>query len=227
MRTVMVMNAKGGSGKTTIVTSLAGYFASRGLVTALKDYDPQGSSTDWLKHRPKSRQPIYGVTPFRTSPGATRVWQMRIPTNTDRVLIDSPAGIQLLQYGEILRSVDNIIVPIVPSPIDIRATAFFLRDLFAFLKTHPNKAKVGVVANRVTRARSLAALQRIFANIDIPCIASFSENENFIAAAEHGVSLLELETLRGEQDRKEWEPLLRWLGEALDVTVRPHVKLAE
>jgi chromosome partitioning protein len=157
------------------------------------------------------------VTPFRVTPGATRVWQMRIPGNTERVLIDSPAGIQLLHYGEILRTVDHIIVPIVPSPIDMRATASFLRDLFAFLKTHPNRAKVGVVANRVTRVRSLSALQRIFANIDIPCVAALSENENFVTAAEHGVSLLELDTLRGDQDRQEWEPLLRWLGETPDV----------
>ena len=212
MRTVMVLNGKGGCGKTTIVTSLAGFYASRGAATVLKDYDPQGSSTEWLRHRPKNKQRIYGITAFKASTGMTRVWQMRIPVETDWLFIDSPAGVDLSRYADALKSVDHIIIPVVPSPIDIRATALFLKEVFTFMRAYPCRAKIGVVANRVTpQSRAFFTLQRIFANLDIPFIAALSENENYITAAEHGVSLLELDAKLIERDQEDWSPLLSWI----------------
>ena len=94
MQRIIVVNTKGGCGKTTIATNLASYYASNGFVTALMDYDPQGSSTRWLKLRPQDKQAVYGINAHkRQSMQATRAWQMRVPSDTERLIIDAPAGV--------------------------------------------------------------------------------------------------------------------------------------
>jgi chromosome partitioning protein len=214
MRTVMVLNSKGGAGKTTIATNIAAYFASQGMVTALKDYDPQGSATDWLKSRPISRHPIYGITAFKTSFHATRAWQMRLPNNTERLVIDSPAGVDLPKLATVMRTVDKIVVPVIPSPIDIRASAMFIRDLFQFVKMYPTRAEIAVVASRVPRhSPTYFALQRVFSNLDIPIIAKIHESENYIQAAEHGIGMLEMDSPIVGGDKEDWQPLLYWIDE--------------
>ena len=212
MLTTAVLNSKGGSGKTTLTTNLAGYYASQGFYTVIKDYDPQGSSSDWLKHRPFSKEPIHGITAHVSNTRATKAWQLRLPSNTQRLIVDTPAGIDLYKLSTVLKGVDRILVPVSPSPIDIRATALFIRELHGFLRMYPSRARIGVVANRVQKeSPTYYAMQRIFSNLDINFVAVLSQNDNYMQAAEHGVSVLELSNSGSECDKQEWLSLIDWL----------------
>jgi len=115
MRTILVVNAKGGCGKTTIATNLASAYAVNGAKTILADFDPQQSALEWLAQRPDWRDPIIGVD---ASQG-----RVHFPADTDRVIIDSPARVHGQQLSGFVRRADSIIVPVLPSPIDIRAAA--------------------------------------------------------------------------------------------------------
>src|SRR5512134_2002710 len=118
MRHILVTNAKGGCGKSTIATSLAAYFASEGYATALADFDPQASALSWLEHRPADYAPIAGVRGFETG-------LRNVPRNAEYVVIDSPAGAYGKDLTELVRKAETIIVPVLPSPIDIRTAERF------------------------------------------------------------------------------------------------------
>ena len=215
MLTVMVLNSKGGSGKTTLATNLSGYFAAQNMKTVVKDYDPQCSSSEWLRHRPYSKAPIHSISAHSRNVRATSAWQMRIPADTQRLVVDTPAGVDLYKMGTALKDVDRVLIPVSPSPIDIRATAMFIRDLHAFFRMYPSRAQIGVVANRVQKdSPAYYAMQRIFSNLDIDFVAVLSQNENYTQAAEHGVSVLELNGPNSQQDHEEWQPLIEWVEAA-------------
>ena len=121
MQRILLLNAKGGCGKTTIATNLAGYFADRGLVTALMDYDPQGSSTVWLNLRDAGRPDIVGIAAYERRRGVTRSFQLHLPNKVDRIVIDAPSGVSGLQLVDYIQMAETILVPVLPSPIDIHA----------------------------------------------------------------------------------------------------------
>src|SRR5579871_826437 len=143
MRSIMVMNAKGGCGKSTLATSIAAYFANNweGTVT-LADYDPQTSSLDWLAKRPSDRDPIVGVD-------ASKEGLKHLPRNTDYLIIDPPARVHGSELTGLVRHVETIVVPVLPSPIDIGAAAKFVRELQDVGKVERREVKIAVVANRV------------------------------------------------------------------------------
>ena len=213
MRTIMVVNSKGGSGKTTLATNLAGFYASRKQVVVIKDYDPQGSSTEWLKHRPYTMDSIHGLSAFKpSSQFVTRAFAMRLPSNAERLIIDTPAGVDLKLFITTVSSVDKIIIPVSPSAIDIRATAMFIHQLQKFKKMHRFKAEIGVIANRADKdSAAYRSMKKIFSNLDMEFVATLSQNENYIKAAELGVSLLELDHPAVKKDKDEWAPLINWI----------------
>jgi chromosome partitioning protein len=212
LQTVLVINTKGGAGKTTLSTNLAGYFASQGKQTVLKDYDPQASSADWLSHRPHNRPVIHGINIGRNTGVATRSWQMRLPTNTQRVVVDCPAGADLHTLRNEFSKADVVLIPVMPSPIDIRASALFIHDLQKHLRMCSSRARIAAVASRVSDGcRAYEALVRIFENLDIPLVASFKESNNYMQAAEHGLSVMEMDIGSAGEDQLRWQPLLSWL----------------
>jgi len=213
MRTIMVLNAKGGSGKTTLVTNIAGYYAAQEQTTVIKDYDPQGSSTEWLEGRSHSLPTIHGLTAFKpSSQYMTRAWQMRLPKNTSQVIIDTPAVIDLKRFVTTLKSVDKILIPVSASFVEVRATVKFIETWNAFTKLYPCSAKIGLVANRVNiESAAYHAMCTTFKNLGMDVIASLSYNEKYLEAAESGLSVLELEHSQLAQDKFEWAPLINWL----------------
>ena len=213
MRTIMVVNSKGGSGKTTMATNLAGFYASRNQVTVIKDYDPQGSSTEWLKQRPYTMSTIHGLSAFKSSSQyVTRAFAMRLPANAERLIIDTPAGVDLKRFITTVKSVDKIVIPVSPSSIDIRATAMFIHELYKFKKMHRFNADIGIVANRAdSQSSAYRSMKKIFNNLDMEFVATLSQNENYIKAAELGVSLLELDHPAVNKDKAEWAPLVNWI----------------
>jgi len=223
MRTIMVVNSKGGSGKTTIATNLAGFYAARNQVTVIKDYDPQGSSSEWLKQRPYSMAKIHGLSAFKASSQVmTRAFAMRLPQNAERLIIDTPAGVDLIQFISTIKFVDKIVVPVSPSPIDIRATAMFVHTLYKFIKVHRFDVEVGIVANRANvNSSAYQSMKRIFVNLDIEFITTLSQNDNYIKAAETGVSLLELDHPVVKQDKEEWAALINWIEDKQLIPAKP------
>ena len=222
LRRVLVINAKGGCGKTTIATNLASYYASSGRATALLDYDPQGSSMQWLTLRSDERAPIHGVAAFRKpTSGMTRTYQMRVPAETERLILDAPAGIHGMPLIDLVRESDTIIVPVLPSPIDIHAASHFIRDLLLVAKVRARAIRVGVVANRVrTNAKVYQSLQRFLDSLNIPFVAYLRDTQNYVQSAEDGLGVFEWRGNRVHQDRRQWEALIRWI-EASDDPARP------
>lgn len=212
-RRVLVLNAKGGCGKTTIATNLASYYASCGRATALLDHDPQGSSMQWLSLRSTEQFPIHGVAAFQsTGSGVTRSWQMRLPPDIERLILDAPAGIQTVQLNELLRDTDTILVPVLPSPIDIHAASNFIRDLLQLHRVRSGAVRVGVVANRVrANTRVCQSLQAFLDELNIPFVTQLRDTQNYIHSAEGGQGVFEWHGDRAESDRKQWQALIRWI----------------
>ncbi len=213
MQRIIVINTKGGCGKTTIATNLASHYASQGFVTALMDYDPQGSSTRWLKLRPRDKEAIHGINGHqRPSMQTTRVWQMRIPAETDRLIIDAPAGVTGETLQNFVQQVDTILIPVLPSPIDIHSATAFIKDLLLIGKVRSLGVRVGVIANR-TRKNTLVykSLERFLSSLNLPFITSLRDTQHYVHAFERGIGIQEMWDKRVEPDKLNWIPVINWL----------------
>jgi chromosome partitioning protein len=212
MQRILVLNPKGGSGKTTIATNLASYFASRGDRPLLTDNDPQGSSTRWLKKRAPDQPFIHGIAAVERNSRMTRAWQMRIPPDAAHCVVDTPAAIVAQDMPELTKSADVILVPVLPSDIDIHTFSKCIADLLLIAKVRRDENRIGVVANRVKRNTVVyASLMRFLQTLRIPVIATLRDSQNYVRAAEQGVGLHEMKRYLVEKDLEDWEPLLAWL----------------
>lgn len=205
MRHIMVMNAKGGCGKSTIATNLASYFAADGHRVALADFDPQRSALDWLEMRPTAYPPISGVAAFE---GGLR----HLSRDSEVVVIDAPARSHGRELTDLVRRAETIIVPVLPSEIDIRASQTFLEELRSVSKVASKQAKLAVVANRI-RDNTL-----IFDELDaylratgVPYVATLREAQNYIRAYTRGLGIHELPEYLAYPDWEQWAPLVDWL----------------
>ncbi len=212
MKRVMLLNPKGGSGKTTIATSLASYYAGKGLPTAIFDHDAQGSSTRWLRVRPRSAPPIHGVAAFETKGGMTRAWQMRVPQGIETVVVDTPAGVRAHALMDMIRSAGRVIIPVLPSHIDIDAVSAFIEDLRKIDSVRDGDTQVAVVANRVrTRTTIFHELEEFLRRASFPFVARLRDSQNYMRAQERGLGVHDLRARQNRVDRQQWQPLLQWL----------------
>jgi len=213
MNTILVLNTKGGSGKTTIATNLASIFAAGGIKTALMDYDPQGSSMHWESMRSRKCPAVHIINAGATKNKLTRIYQLKMPGDTERVIIDAPAGTSGLLLQEIIERTNTIIIPVAPSPIDIHATSDFISDLLMNSKIKQRGIQICVIANRVRRDTPLyQPLQRFLKALNIPFITTLTDTENYIIAAEEGIGIHEMDEKETKLEREQWLPLLKWLA---------------
>lgn len=206
MRSILVTNAKGGCGKSTLATNLAAYYASEGYETALADYDPQQSGLAWLEERPKDYAEIKGLPAFESGlRGVSR--------KTEFLIIDAPAGSHGRELTELVRRAESILVPVLPSPIDIKAAEKFVDELMHAQKVTDRKARVAIVANRV-RDNTLIfeELDEYLDSLKAPYIAALREAQNYIRAYQRGLGIHELPPYLAWPDWDEWDPVLEWLG---------------
>jgi len=212
MQRILVLNPKGGSGKTTVATNLAAYFATLGDRPLLTDNDPQGSSTRWLKKRSTDQALIHGIAAFERKSRMTRSWQLRTPPDAAHVVVDTPAAVSAQDMPELTKSADVIIVPVLPSDIDIHAFSKCIADLLLIAKVRRDENRIGVVANRVKRNTLVyQSLMRFLGTLRIPVIATLRDSQSYVRAAEQGVGLHEMKKYQVAQDLEDWEPLLSWL----------------
>ncbi len=215
MKRIIVINIKGGCGKTTVSTNLASYYASKGVNTALFDYDPQSSSMRWLKLRSDEMSEIYGVVAHKNAAKlVTKSWQLRLPPETQRVIIDTPPGLKRPELREYLKGVDNILIPVLPSPFDIFATADFIRDLLLDVKVCLNVTSIGIVANRVKKNTiAFQSLDRFLSSLNIPVVAHLRDSQNYLRATEEGMGVHELKGKNTYLDRMHWKSIVEWIDE--------------
>lgn len=205
MRHIMVMNAKGGSGKSTLATNIASWFATEGATVALADYDAQRSSLDWVERRPADRPEIHGVAAFTDG-------LRHAPRSADILVIDAPARSHGPELTDLVNRADTIIVPVLPSAIDMQATSRFLEELKSVGKVERKQVKVATVANRV-RDNTLIwdELDEYLEKTRVPYVAALREAQNYIRAYSRGLGIFELPEYLAWPDWDEWEPLTEWL----------------
>ena len=206
MRHIMVLNPKGGCGKSTLATNIASYFAAeQGQKVALVDYDPQASSLDWVARRPADRAEIIGVAGYEDG-------FRHLPRSADIAVIDAPARSHGSELTELVKHAETIVVPVLPSSIDMQAVGKFLDELKTVAKVQQKGVKIAVVANRV-RENTLIfeELDEYLERLRIPYVATLREAQNYIRAYTRGLGIYELPEYLAWPDLEQWEPLARWL----------------
>lgn len=212
MQRIIILNPKGGSGKTTLATNLAASFAASGHRPALMDLDPQASSMRWLSKRPEGKAPVHGISGFEKSAGVTRSWQLRVPQDCNPLIIDTPAALESQGLPEMTRGADVILVPVMPSDIDIHAAAKCIADLLLVAKIKRSDERIGIIANRVrANTRVSQALMRFLLSLDIPLVATLRDTQNYTRCAETGLGVYEMPVWQVRKDLDGWHALLEWL----------------
>jgi len=205
MPVIVVANPKGGVGKSTLATNIAGHLAAAGYAVMLGDVDRQQSARQWLALRP-SQLP------------AIRTWDvsadelLRPPKGTTHVVLDTPAGLHGKRLDAVLRIADKLVVPLQASLFDIQATHAFV----AAVREHRRASQIaiGLVGMRV-RERTLANehLHQYLATLPVPVLAWLRDTQNYVQLAAHGLTLWDVAPSRVERDLEQWVPLQRWLSE--------------
>ncbi len=222
LRKIVILNPKGGCGKSTMTVNLSGYLASQGNEVAIMDFDPQGSSMRWLKQRPGNSAPIHGIAAFDLDSSATRSWQLRVPNNVRYLIVDSPASVPPENLAELTSGAHAILIPVLPSDIDVHAASKLMKDLLLIAKVSRRMGRIGVVANRV-RENTLAyrKLMRFLDSLSISVVGVLRDSQNYVHSAEKGLSIHEMHTARMSPDTERWESIFKWLEERLETPLTP------
>ena len=207
MPVIVVANPKGGVGKTTLATNVAGYFASRGRPVMLGDVDRQHSARTWLALRP-ARLPRIAA------------WEVahddivRPPKGTTHVVLDTPAGLHGKRLDEVMKLADKVLIPLQPRIFDIHATHEFVRQLLAHKRDHKRGAKVQLaIIGMRTREGTIATdqLRSFLASVAVPLLGFLRDTQNYVHLAAHGLTLFDVATSRFERDHEQWQPVTQWL----------------
>lgn len=205
MPVIVIANPKGGSGKSTLSTNVAGFFASRGNAVMLGDADVQQSSKLWLDLRP---------------PGATKIatWELQAdlvltakpPRGTTHVVIDTPGGLGGWRFKEVVSRADKLLIPIMPSIFDMYAAQAFITQVREITKT--TKTKLGIIGMRVDE-RTIAAskLREFMAKLDVPIVGYLRDTQYYLHLAAHGLSLFDITPAKVEKDLQQWQVICHWL----------------
>lgn len=213
INTTLVVNPKGGSGKTTIATNLAACFAADNIATTLMDYDPQGSSLNWLRSRAPQAARIHSANGAPEKFGRLRSFEMYVPPETRQLIIDAPAGSSGILMQEMVDRAHCIVVPVIPSPIDIHATGIFIKDLLATARVRTGEARVAVVANKVRVSMpAYQPLLHFLGSLDLKLQARLLDSDVYLRAAETGIGIFEMEPHQTLSERKQFMPLVEWVA---------------
>jgi len=214
---IVIINPKGGCGKTTLATNLASYYATIGPVPAVMDCDPQGSTMSWVERRPQALPEIHGIAAYKRTMQATRSWQLRVPNETSNLIIDSPASLTHEDLREVTRDACSILVPVLPSSIDIHATSRCIADLLLVAKIDRRDRKLAVVANRTRKhTKSLEKLMKFLDTLGIPIVAVLRDSQNFVHAADKGIGICEMPPHKVREDMEQIERIVEWLNDWKD-----------
>jgi len=204
MPVIVVANPKGGVGKTTLSTNLAGYLASRGRAVMLGDVDRQQSSRTWLGLRPDG---LPRIASWEVTQGDV----VRPPKGTTHIVLDTPAGLHGKRLDEVMKLADKVLIPLQPSIFDIHATHQFIDQLLAHRRS--SKVQTAVVGMR-TREGTISTdqLRSFLGSVDVPLLGFLRDTQNYIHLAAHGLTLWDVASTRFQGDREQWEPIITWVN---------------
>lgn len=212
MNTTLVLNPKGGSGKTTITLNLASYFAASDVPTTVMDYDPQGSSLNWLRLRPPHAGRIHGANAARPKGTRLRSMAMYVPSETRQLIIDAPAGATGTALQEMLDRANCIIVPVPPSAIDIHATANFIREVLHTARMQARNVPIAIVANKVRRSMPrYQPLDWFLESLDLTLTARLIDSDVYLKAVEAGVGIFEMPPSVAMAECQQFMPIVEWV----------------
>lgn len=201
----MLLNPKGGCGKSTISTNLASYYASWGLNVGLADFDPQKSSLNWLRQRTFDLPKIQAIN--------ANTERFVYPDTLDYLIIDTPASLEKEKMQQLIQLADSIIIPILPSPIDIQAAGYFIYQLLLKYRITSEDKDICMVANRVKeRSHIYRDLIKFTNTIKLPLVATLHDSQNYIKYASKGSSIFDHKNQRTSKSIKDWMPLTNWLN---------------
>lgn len=207
---ILVANSKGGCGKTTVATNLAAYFAHTGQHVTVLDLDPQQSATQWVRLRQDPRVESLGWP--ADEPVSLGRLQDQLQRAQDLVVVDSPAGMDRHTLDHVMRVAQVVVIPVLPSPIDIRATTRFVQTVMLSPSYRRRPRRLAVVANRA-RARTLMyeALRQFLTTLKIPYLATLRDTQQYVQTMSTGESLLDLPDARYRDDRDHWRLIGEWM----------------
>ena len=204
MPVIVIANPKGGVGKSTLATNIAGALAHGGQAVMLGDVDRQQSARQWLALRPPQLPPIRG---WDVVDGDV----LRAPKGTSHVVLDTPAGLHGKRLDAVLKIADQVLVPLQPSLFDIQATHAFVQALQAHRRAAD--IRVGLVAMRVRdHTLSFEQLKHFLGSLPVPAVAALRDTQNYVQLAARGLTLWDVAPSRVERDLPQWAPLLDWVG---------------
>ena len=205
MRSVLIANPKGGAGKTTLATNVAGYFANQNKQVTLCDLDRQQSALRWMAFRDPALAPVTGYF-------AGNQVLLNLPAEADWVVVDAPAGLQGYKLSDYLRTVNKVLIPVVPSVFDMAATEDFLNSIRQEVRSR--RISIGIVAMRVDpRTKAALMLEEFLKHFDLPILTYLRGTQNYVNVAAGGLSLFDPPRSRNRRDIEQWTPLLQWLEE--------------
>jgi chromosome partitioning protein len=203
MPVIVVANPKGGVGKTTLSTNVAGYLAHAGHAVMLGDVDRQQSARTWLSLRPEALPKISNWDVAHDE-------VVRPPKGTTHVVLDTPAGLHGKRLDEVMKLADKVLVPLQPSIFDIHATHAFVRELLA--RRRGDKVAVAIVGMRVREGTiSADQLRSFLETLQVPLLGFLRDTQNYVHLAARGLTLWDVAPSRVERDLEQWQPLLQWL----------------
>lgn len=209
---IVILNPKGGSGKTTLATNLASYFARRGPPPTLIDCDPLGYSMRWLDNRSLQRPKIYGFAAHEHCTESGKGSQLHAWPGSRQMIVDLPAAIPESQLYYQTYDADSILIPIAPSEIDIYSAARFIANLLLVAQFDRRKRNLAIVANRTrTNTISFRMLMRFLTSLEIPIIAKLRDSQVYVHAAAHGIGVCDMPQYLVGKDMVEIEAIVQWL----------------
>jgi len=209
---IVILNPKGGSGKTTLATNLASYFARRGPPPTLIDCDPLGYSMRWLDNRPSKQPKVYGIAAQQHCTEAGKGAELHAWPGSGQMIVDLPAAIPENQLYYQTYDADSILIPVTPSEIDIYSAARFIANLLLVAQFDRRKKNLAIVANRTRKNTiSFRMLMRFLSSLEIPVIAQLRDSQVFVRAAAQGIGICDMPAYQVRNDMEQFESIVTWL----------------